>query len=160
MSKAKEEAIVYHGSYKEVEWPAIRKQRYTRDFSWGFYCTEVKEQAEKWANVYNTPIVSSYRIKNTETLNIKVFDGYTDEWLKFVVSSRSGKTHSYDIVVGPMADDTIYEYIEAYQMGKINTQKIFEIMKTKHPITQISFHTIHALECIEFLSSYALPIVA
>lgn len=30
----------------------------------------------------------------------------SDEWLDFITDCRSGKVHSYDIVEGPMADDT------------------------------------------------------
>ncbi|QAS62240.1 DUF3990 domain-containing protein [Clostridium septicum] len=34
----------------------MRKHRFTKDFSWGFYCTEIQEQAEKWASKFNTSI--------------------------------------------------------------------------------------------------------
>lgn len=146
--------IIYHGSYIEIEFPEIRKHRFTKDFSWGFYCTKIQEQAEKWASKFNTPIVNIYELKNIESLNIKEFKDYTDEWLDFVVGCRSGKTHEYDVVIGPMADDTIYDYIEAYTHGQMNKKKFFELMKFKYPTHQISFHTIKALDCISFIESY------
>lgn len=146
--------IIYHGSYIEIEFPEIRKHRFTKDFSWGFYCTKIQEQAEKWASKFNTPIVNIYELKNIESLNIKEFKDYTDEWLDFVVGCRSGKTHEYDVVIGPMADDTIYDYIEAYTHGQMNKKKFFELMKFKYPTHQISFHTIKALDCINFIESY------
>lgn len=31
--------LLYHGSNTEVIYPEIRKSRFTKDFSWGFYCT-------------------------------------------------------------------------------------------------------------------------
>lgn len=148
--------IVYHGSYIEVEFPEIRKHRFTKDFSWGFYCTRIKEQAEKWSSKFNTSIVSTYEFKNDGSLNIKEFKDYSDEWLDFVVSCRSGNTHNYDVVIGPMADDTIYDYIEAYTHGQMNKQKFFELMKFKYPTHQISFHTIKALDCINFIDSYKI----
>lgn len=37
--------ILYHASKEVVEFPEIRKTRYTKDFSWGFYCTNNFEQA-------------------------------------------------------------------------------------------------------------------
>lgn len=146
--------LIYHGSYLEIEFPEIRKHRFTKDFSWGFYCTKIKEQSEKWADKFNTSIVNVYEIKDINSLNVKVFEDYTDEWLEFVVECRSGKTHEYDVVVGPMADDTIYDYIEAYSKGQMNKQKFFELMKFKYPTHQISFHTIKALDCINFIESY------
>lgn len=148
--------IIYHGSYMEVEYPDIRKHKFTKDFSWGFYCTEIQEQAEKWASKFNTSIVSVYKLKNIEELNIKIFEGYTDEWLEFVVNSRSGKIHNYDVVSGAMADDTIYDYIEAYLLGQMNKEKFFNLMQFKYPTHQISFHTIKALDHLDFINSYIL----
>lgn len=40
---------VYHGGYEAVEYPEIRVGRNTKDFGTGFYCTIIKEQAERWA---------------------------------------------------------------------------------------------------------------
>lgn len=152
----KNSEMIYHGSYMEIEFPEIRKHRFTKDFSWGFYCTKIKEQAERWAEKFNTSIVSIYEVKDMDLLNIKRFEDYTDEWLEFVVRCRSGSTHEYDVVIGPMADDTIYDYIEAYTHGQMNKKKFFELMKFKYPTHQISFHTIKALDCINFRDSYEI----
>ncbi|ETI98423.1 MAG: hypothetical protein Q611_LSC00357G0002 [Leuconostoc sp. DORA_2] len=152
----KNSEMIYHGSYMEIEFPEIRKHRFTKDFSWGFYCTKIKEQAERWAEKFNTSIVSIYEVKDMDLLNIKRFEDYTDEWLEFVVRCRTGSTHEYDVVIGPMADDTIYDYIEAYTHGQMNKKKFFELMKFKYPTHQISFHTIKALDCINFRDSYEI----
>lgn len=146
--------IIYYGSYMKIEFPEIRKHRFTKDFSWGFYCTKIQEQAEKWAGRLNTSVVNVYELKNIDTLNVKTFEDYSDEWLDFVVSCRNGGTHGYDVVIGPMADDTIYDYIEAYIHGQMNKQKFFELMKFKYPTHQISFHSIRALDCINFIECY------
>lgn len=151
-----ERKIIYHGSYMTIEFPEIRKHRFTKDFSWGFYCTEIKEQAEKWASKFNTSIVNLYELRDFKSLNIKEFKDYNEEWLDFVVGCRSGDTHNYDVVIGPMADDTIYDYIDAYTQGQMNKQKFFELMKFKYPTNQISFHTIKALDHINFIESYEL----
>ncbi|WP_252229553.1 DUF3990 domain-containing protein [Clostridium sp. ZBS15] len=151
-----ERKIIYHGSYMKIEFPEIRKHRFTKDFSWGFYCTEIKEQAEKWSSKFNTSIVNLYELRDSESLNIKKFNEYNEEWLDFVVGCRSGETHTYDIVIGPMADDTIYDYIDAYTQGQMNKQKFFELMKFKYPTNQISFHTIKALDHINFIESYQI----
>lgn len=150
----KEKKVIYHGSYTEVEFPEIRTHKYTKDFSWGFYCTEIQEQAEKWASKYIKSIVSVYHIKNIETLNVKRFEDYSDEWLEFVVHCRNGGVHDYDVVIGRMADDTIYEYIDGYMTGLMDKEKFFELMRFKYPTHQISFHTIKALSCLKFVESY------
>lgn len=42
-----------------------------------------------------------------------------DDWLEFVVNCRRGLKNTYDIVEGPMADDTIWNYVEDYVNGDI-----------------------------------------
>ena len=37
--------ILYHGSKEIVEFPEIRTARYNKDFYFGFYCTQMPEQA-------------------------------------------------------------------------------------------------------------------
>lgn len=51
--------ILYHASKQIVEYPEIRKTKYTKDFSWGFYCTNLLDQAVRWANRgVGTPFVN------------------------------------------------------------------------------------------------------
>ena len=51
---------VYHGGYISVENPQVRIGRNTKDFGTGFYCTVIKEQAQRWAKRYDTKVVSIY----------------------------------------------------------------------------------------------------
>ena len=73
-----------------------------------------------------------------------------DEWLDFIANCRSGKTHDFDIVEGPMADDTIWDYVNDFLSGKISREAFWVLAKFKKPTHQISFHTIEALECIKY----------
>ncbi len=58
---------VYHGGYTAVKKPKIIKGKNTKDFGPGFYCTIIREQAERWAMRYDTPVVSTYTVRmNTE----------------------------------------------------------------------------------------------
>lgn len=148
--------IIYYGGYKEVEFPPIHLDRFTKDFSWGFYFTDVEEQAQERARKFITPVVNTYRLKNIEKLNVKRLDDYTDEWLEFVMNCRSGATHDYDMVIGRMADDSIYEYLEAYEVDRMDKQRFFKLMESKYPTYQISIHTLKGLQCIEFVESYQI----
>ena len=53
------------------------------------------------------PIINYYEYKPNKNLNILKFSEISDEWLDFIAKCRSGKTHIYDIVEGPMANDTV-----------------------------------------------------
>lgn len=41
--------IIYHGSNMKVEIPKIMINGYYKDFGYGFYCTNLKKQAIRWA---------------------------------------------------------------------------------------------------------------
>lgn len=143
--------ILYHASKETVEFPVIRKTRYTKDFSWGFYCTANFRQAVRWANRgEGAPIVNYYSYEPCEELSVLKFDQMTDEWLDFIAKCRSGKTHSYDIVEGPMANDTIWNYVNDFLSGRINRRQFWILAEFRRPTHQISFHTLSAINCLTF----------
>ena len=141
---------VYHGGYQPVEKPEIRKGRNTKDFGTGFYCTIIKEQAERWARRYKTKIVSIYDVKAFSDLKVKEFKEMTEEWLDFIISCRSGKEHDYDIVIGAMADDQVYNYISDYMEGTITREQFWVLARLKYPTHQIVFCTEKALKYLEY----------
>ena len=54
---------LYHASKEIVQYPEVRKARYTKDFSWGFYCTNNFKQAVRWANRgIGDPIINYYEL--------------------------------------------------------------------------------------------------
>lgn len=146
--------IVFHGSNCTVEYPEIRKTAYTKDFSWGFYCTEKLKQAQRWAlRKEGTPVVNKYRIILKEGVSVKIFEEMTDEWLDFIAACRSGEIHAYDIVEGPMADDEVWNYVNDYLAGNISRSQFWVLAAFKYPTHQISFHTLKALDCLVFEGS-------
>ena len=142
---------LYHGSGAIVEFPEIRKTKYAKDFSWGFYCTKSYEQARRWAERrHEEGIVNVYSYTENNSLKILSFERMTDEWLDFVAECRAGRIHDYDIVEGPMADDTIWNFVNEYLNGNISREVFWEYAKFKHPTHQMSFHTLKALDCLKF----------
>ena len=78
--------------------------------------------------------------------------------MDFIIACRSGIPHDWDIVEGPMADDTIYNYIQEFQDGKISREAFWALVKFRYPTHQIfrypthqiCFNTQKALETIKF----------
>ncbi len=71
--------VLYHASKEVVEFPEVRKTKYTKDFSWGFYCTNNFEQAVRWANRGGEkPIINYYSYEPNDSLKILKFDHMTD----------------------------------------------------------------------------------
>ncbi len=145
--------LVYHGSYTEVREPKIIVGRNTKDFGAGFYCTVIKEQAQRWARRYDTPTVNIYSSLIDEKLDILEFKTMTDAWLDFIIACRSGKPHSHDIVIGAMANDQIYNFISDYMDGILTREQFWVLAKFKYPTHQINFCTDHALQCLTFVKS-------
>ena len=77
------EILLYHGSKEEVVYPEIRITRYTKDFSWGFYCTNNYQQAYRWADRRSADgLVNVYRYVENPDLKILRFPEMSDEcWI-------------------------------------------------------------------------------
>lgn len=143
--------IIYHGSREIVEYPEIRKAVFNKDFYFGFYCTQYKNQAERWATRYGKRgYVNKYEYTPDENLKYLKFEKMTEEWLDFIVDCRLGKPHIFDIVEGPMADDAIFNYVQNFIDKKISRAAFWELAKFNHPTHQISFHSISALNTLVF----------
>ena len=77
--------------------------------------------------------------------------GYmTEEWFDFIVDCRFGKKHDYDIVIGAMANDQIYNYVSDYIEGAITREQFWVMAKFKYPTHQINFCTKEALQCLKY----------
>ena len=73
--------------------------------------------------------------------------------MDFIASCRLGNSHDYDIVEGPMANDTIFNYVQDFVDGKISREAFWALAKFKKPTHQISFHTARALTTIRFIEA-------
>lgn len=148
---------IYYGSNVIVNKPKIITDGFYKDFGYGFYCTNFEKQAKRWAlTKKNKHVVNVYSYTENKNLNCLIFKEMSDEWLDFVVSSRQGERHDYDIVERPMADDTIWNYVDDFVRGLISRTAFWELVKFKYPTHQILFCTEAALKCLEYARSYEL----
>ena len=134
---------LYHGSNVHIEQIDLSLSRKGKDFGCGFYLNANRQQAVDMAirttqrMRSGTPSVTSYMfdesiLEKTE-LNVKVFEDYSIEWAEFVLANRKNTSdtpiHSYDIVIGPIANDTVGVQIRRYVMGYIGMEKLIEELK-------------------------------
>ncbi|MCQ4635977.1 DUF3990 domain-containing protein [Anaerovorax odorimutans] len=139
--------ILYHGSNRVIETPDISFSRSNTDFGRGFYTTPVREQAFRWASRYkrkgDSAIVTIYDCDNTLLENgpsVKRFSGYTEEWLDYIVACRSGQpVQGYDIVVGGVANDKVFDTIELYLQQLIDKQAAIGRLQYERPNLQVCF---------------------
>ena len=152
--------ILYHGSYIEIEKPDIAHSRDNVDFGRGFYTTPIYEQAVKWCGKFKRRgekgIVSKYEFKmeSLEKWNVLKFDSYSEEWLDFILNCRSGNDATdYDIVIGGVANDKVFNTVELYFEGLIDKKEALNRLRYEKPNLQICFRTERVLECIQFEGS-------
>lgn len=149
-------AQIYHGSFCTIEKPEIRISVNHKDFGQGFYCTELRLQAERWAKRFESPVVSVYDYAVPDGLNVLTFDAMTEEWLDFIVNCRSGKSHGHDVVIGAMANDQVWNYIADYIAGILTREQFWVLAKFKRPTHQIAFCTPQALTRLKYRESYGV----
>lgn len=158
---------LYHGSTVVVKRPSLRPGRANTDFGKGFYTTMDYEQAARWAHIRRErveaadAIVSVYEISDDllhrKDLHILEYHGATKEWLDFVVANRKkAPLHDYDIVLGPVANDSLYATISMYENGQLSVEAAIVQLKTHVLYNQVSFHTKEALSNVRYLESISV----
>lgn len=108
---------MYHGSCDIVQCPDFSKSREDTEFGCGFYLSEDKNVASRWACNRKKSILNTYSI---DLSKLNVFEFKLDvEWLIFVVKNRdleeSPKYASFDLLIGPMVDDRLQNVISLYE---------------------------------------------
>lgn len=152
--------ILYHGSYLEIPRPDLAHSRANVDFGPGFYVTPIYEQAEKWCGRFRRRgkdgVVSRYRFEDGREAQLKVlkFDAYTEEWLDFILSCRTGKdTTDLDLVVGGVANDRVFNTVELFFDGLIDKTEAIRRLRYEKPNLQLCFRTEKALALLAFEGS-------
>lgn len=158
---------IYHGSTFVVEKPSLEILNYKTDFGKGFYTTTDIEQAKRWTKIKkgrlekeqsNSDIqqyINIYEYIEDKSLNVLNFKEATEEWVKFVFMNRQSNelSHKYDIVIGPVADDNLYQVLVSYENGVYDMEETIKRLKTYLLSNQISFHTLKSLECIKYIET-------
>lgn len=130
---------IYHGSVREVREPKFGKGKVYNDYGVGFYCTEVKKEAEMWAVSSHEYLPEGYcnqyslDLTGLKVLRIDKSDVLT--WIALLLKNRvpSGvspmseyrrdlfvkqnlkfNVSDYDVVIGYRADDSYFSFALAF----------------------------------------------
>lgn len=101
--------------------------------------------------------INTYELDESVLAKLKclIFSEPTKEWVDFVMKNRMqrGFTHDYDIVYGPVADDSVYTQFTLYEGGIISMSTLIQELKTYKLVDQYLFHTEESLRAIRFVES-------
>ena len=164
---------LYHGSKQIVEHPTFGEGRKNNDFGLGFYCTESIDLAKEWAvSSLRDGFANRYTL-DTEYLNILNLNSpdYTIlNWMAVLVEHRlfSIKTpvarrakrylidnfgvnvNAYDLITGYRADDSYFDYAEAFLNNTITVEQLSRAMRLGKLGVQIVLKSRFAFSKIQF----------
>lgn len=154
--------ILYHGSNVAIERIDLAKCRPYKDFGKGFYLTAIRRQAERMAArttkmFHREPTLTSFEFDLDSALKhglkIKIFNSPEEEWARFVMANRDinmeQPSHYYDIVIGPVADDTIARLLRMFTENFISEQQLVDELTFSEVTSQYFFHTEAAINMLK-----------
>ncbi|MDR0846294.1 MAG: DUF3990 domain-containing protein [Lactobacillales bacterium] len=157
---------LYHGSNMKVKVPKVRRNLRALDFGAGFYLTSSESQAIRWAKIVTErkragqATLNVYGVSDDllGELNILNFEVASDEWLDFVVANRKGTLveNPYDLVIGPVANDSTLPVINLYIDGIYDKKKAVEELLPQNLTDQYALLTEKAIGLLAFERSELL----
>lgn len=154
---------LYHGSNVNIDKIELERSRKGKDFGCGFYLNPNRQQAMDMAvrttqrMMEGEPIVNAYSfdeasLKET-SLNVKMFAEYSVEWAEFVLMNRRNLSdmpaHPFDIVVGPIANDTVGLQMRRFMQGYISIERMIDELRFNKPAMQYFFGTEKAVALLK-----------
>lgn len=157
---------LYHGSTVIVEQPRILTDLRALDFGSGFYLTSNEEQARRWSKVVarrrrtTKSFLNIYELDDSynDVLRTLLFSAADGEWLDFVVANRKEQIMfvPYDLVIGPVANDSTLPVIDDYMDGKYTKEEAVRRLMPQNLTDQYAFLTEQALELLRFEEGVAV----
>ncbi len=159
---------LYHGSYTAVPNPEVAQGRRCLDFGQDFYLTNLRQQAERWAQLVTErktrngiPQLNVYQFDETlaQQCHWLRFEEYNLAWLDYVVACRNDDAiwQQYDIVEGGVANDNVIDTVEDYTQGIISAEQALGQLRYKpvnHQFCIINQTIIDS--CLRFVEAVAL----
>ena len=116
--------------------------------------------AERWGKEMKDEqvYVNLYEL-DEEGLSVKVFSRDM-EWFRYIAGNRSGRPDAYpeyDVIVGPIANDTIYDVMGIITSGFLPPETSLKLLRIGPEYRQIVLKTEKAAEALKLISSKILP---
>jgi len=170
MNYAELDSPLYHGSATSFNTIDLSQSAPKKDFGSGFYTTNDKTQAEKFARMKAKRIQSTkgyvevFILNNYDGLNIKKYESPNEEWFDFVLCNRGQRVLAtiearevYDIVIGPVANDAVGLVLNQFIGGVFGDpmtgeakETAIRLLLTQNLYNQVFFGTEQAVSRLMF----------
>lgn len=158
--------ILYHGSNIDIDTIDLERCNRFKDFGRAFYLSAEEKQAMDIAQTRadflgGKAIVNCFEfdesVLSNDSLRFHSFPHYGLEWAEFVWNNRDEKreilfTHDYDIVYGPIMNDTIGVQMREFRKKNLSLHDFLEGIKySKGETFQYAFCTTEAIKYLKKL---------
>ena len=139
---------LFHTGELEIRKPDIRRGRVNADFGQGFYMTPDADFTYRWA--FRDAVVNEYALDLTG-LQVYRFTRNA-EWVDYIFHNRRARdTLSVDVVIGPIANDTIFDTFGLISSGYLKAEDALRLLTVGPEYTQVAVKTDRAAEQLRWI---------
>lgn len=174
-----ENIVLYHGSTKVIEKPALGIGNPKNDYGLGFYCTENLELAKEWASTERSDGFANRYEMNLDDLKIHRLNNkpyHILNWLSILLKNRTfvlsqglpfeareyllshflPEYEWYDIIIGYRADDSYFSFANAFLNNTISLEQLRKAMMLGKLGEQVVLKSKKAFERLVFKECIAV----
>ncbi|MBQ6325633.1 MAG: DUF3990 domain-containing protein [Clostridia bacterium] len=150
---------LYHTGFEKIEQPDIHIGRANADFGQGFYLSDNGDFSRRWARSRRgeTTWLNTYTLA-LDGLQVKRFERNA-EWFDYIFHNRSGYPDAlseYDVIVGPIANDTIYDTWGISTSGLLSREQSLRLLMIGPVYRQTAIKTERAASRLRFISAQVI----
>lgn len=154
-----EHITLYHTGFEKIEQPDIHIGRANADFGQGFYLSDNGDFSRRWARSRRgeTTWLNTYTLA-LDGLQVKRFERNA-EWFDYIFHNRSGYPDAlseYDVIVGPIANDTIYDTWGISTSGLLSREQSLRLLMIGPVYRQTAIKTERAASRLRFISAQVI----
>ena len=146
---------LYHAGLSVIEYPDVTRGRSNADFGRGFYLTTEREFALGWSRWRDGSKVriNAYEL-DVEGLVVHEFERDV-AWFDYIFSNRNGAadTLSADVVMGPIANDTIFDTLGVITSGLLTPEQSLALLMVGPTYRQVALKTERAASRLTWISA-------
>lgn len=148
--------VLYHTGFDIIKEPDVKVGRSNADFGQGFYLSDDGEFSRRWAKdrEKHTTFINKYEL-DLDGLKVKQFSR-NDEWFDYIYRNRAGQADKYldyDVIIGPIANDTIYDTCGITTSGMLSNAQALLLLLIGKEYTQIALKSEKAASALRFVEA-------
>ncbi len=153
---------LYHTGFDIIREPDLSRGRHNADFGPGFYLSPDGEFSRRWARERrgSSTYVNEYELC-LDGLSVKSLERDVS-WFDFIYGNRNGLAVadpgllSADVIIGPIANDTIYDVMGVTTSGFLSREQANELLNLGPVYTQVVIKSEKAKSQLLFLGAVEL----